>query len=269
MSRRFLRTIATCAAFALLVLADAPVIAQDAAKPAQEPKPSMDIYGFAMLDIGQNFKTINPNWFDTMRVHEAAVVGRPVRQGRHTFAGVRQTRFGVKTLHADRARRAEDPVRVRVVRHGRGRGPDDVPAAPCLRRARARSAPARRGARSWIPTSSRTRSSTGGRPAWCSSGTCRCAGCRIKGDNEAHAGRSSGRARAATRASTRTVSSCRTSRGASRCRTSRARTRMAGSGATSRSPACSAASTGTTCCDDQFDLSGSATGLGPELSART
>ncbi len=29
---------------------------------------AFEIYGFAMLDIGQDFKQINPNWFDTMRV---------------------------------------------------------------------------------------------------------------------------------------------------------------------------------------------------------
>src|SRR5678815_563209 len=44
-----------------------------AAEPAPAPAPvqgraSMEIYGFAMLDIGHNFKTINPKWYDTMRV---------------------------------------------------------------------------------------------------------------------------------------------------------------------------------------------------------
>ncbi len=34
----------------------------------QEPKPSLEIYGFAMLDIGHDFKQIDPNWSDTMRV---------------------------------------------------------------------------------------------------------------------------------------------------------------------------------------------------------
>ena len=56
-------------AMALALLALAPAAwAQDAAKPATEPKPSMTIYGFAMLDIGQNFTQIHPDWFDTMRV---------------------------------------------------------------------------------------------------------------------------------------------------------------------------------------------------------
>jgi hypothetical protein len=51
----------------LSVLAFAtPAAAQAPAQPDQ--KPSMEIYGFAMLDIGHDFKQINPNWFDTMRV---------------------------------------------------------------------------------------------------------------------------------------------------------------------------------------------------------
>ena len=39
-----------------------------AAAQASSSKPSFEIYGFAMLDIGHDFKAINPNWFDTMRV---------------------------------------------------------------------------------------------------------------------------------------------------------------------------------------------------------
>src|SRR5690349_1033385 len=37
------------------------------AQAASPSKPSFEIYGFAMLDIGQNFKQINPNWTDTLR----------------------------------------------------------------------------------------------------------------------------------------------------------------------------------------------------------
>ena len=31
-------------------------------------KPTFEIYGFAMLDMGHDFKQIHPDWFDTMRV---------------------------------------------------------------------------------------------------------------------------------------------------------------------------------------------------------
>ena len=64
--------------------------------PAVQGRSSMEIYGFAMLDIGQNFKTINSNWFDTMRVTKL-----PSFEGQHgedlnAFAGVRQSRLGVR-----------------------------------------------------------------------------------------------------------------------------------------------------------------------------
>ena len=35
---------------------------------ASTSKPSFEVYGFAMLDIGQNFKQIHPDWYDTLRV---------------------------------------------------------------------------------------------------------------------------------------------------------------------------------------------------------
>ena len=51
-----------------------------------------------MLDIGHDFKQINPNWFDTHARHEAAVVRRTSSDDDNsTFAGVRQSRLGVKS----------------------------------------------------------------------------------------------------------------------------------------------------------------------------
>ena len=61
-----------------------------------EPKPRMEIYGFAMLDMGLNFKTINPNWFDTMRVNRLPSFDGEFGEDGSTFAGVRQTRLGVR-----------------------------------------------------------------------------------------------------------------------------------------------------------------------------
>ena len=43
------------------------------AQPAA-PKPSFEIYGFAMLDVGHDFKQIHPNWYGHHARHEAAVV---------------------------------------------------------------------------------------------------------------------------------------------------------------------------------------------------
>ena len=45
----------------------------------------MDIYGFAMLDIGENFTQIHPDWYDTMRVSKLPSFDGRVRQGRQTF----------------------------------------------------------------------------------------------------------------------------------------------------------------------------------------
>ena len=45
-----------------------PLRPQSRPSSSAQPKPSLEIYGFAMLDIGHDFKQINPNWFDTLRV---------------------------------------------------------------------------------------------------------------------------------------------------------------------------------------------------------
>ena len=76
--------------FLLLVLLLVPV-------GATAQNPSMDIYGFAMLDMGHNFRTIHPDWFDTMRVTRLPSFEGQFGENNSTFAGVRQTRFGVRT----------------------------------------------------------------------------------------------------------------------------------------------------------------------------
>jgi hypothetical protein len=67
--------------------------------PAQSApsKASMEIYGFAMLDIGHDFKQINPNWSDTLRVTRLPSVENQFGEDHNTFAGVRQSRLGVRT----------------------------------------------------------------------------------------------------------------------------------------------------------------------------
>ena len=75
---------------ALLVLAAAaPVRAQD-------NKTSMEVYGFAMLDIGHNFDSIAPNWSDTMRVTRlpsfAGEYGGPHHFRRRPAVAVRRQR---------------------------------------------------------------------------------------------------------------------------------------------------------------------------------
>jgi DcaP outer membrane protein len=61
-----------------------------------EPQPSLEIYGFAMLDIGHDFKQINPNWNDTMRVTKLPSFEDQFGRDHNTFAGVRQSRLGVR-----------------------------------------------------------------------------------------------------------------------------------------------------------------------------
>ncbi len=79
---------------AAMMLATTAAFAQQPA--ADEPKPHVDIYGFAMLDMGVNFKTINPNWSDTMRVTRLPSSDGQFGENNSTFAGVRQSRLGVK-----------------------------------------------------------------------------------------------------------------------------------------------------------------------------
>ena len=74
-----------------------PAPAATAAVPAQASKPSFEVYGFAMLDIGHDFKQINPNWTDTMRVTRLPSFEDEFGRDHNTFAGVRQSRLGVRS----------------------------------------------------------------------------------------------------------------------------------------------------------------------------
>ena len=83
---------------------DKPATEKPAAETQAQPasKPSMEIYGFAMLDIGHDFKTINPNWSDTLRVTRLPSFEGQFGENNNTFAGVRQSRLGVRaTLPTD------------------------------------------------------------------------------------------------------------------------------------------------------------------------
>jgi hypothetical protein len=71
--------------------------AQDPAQPKPDAKPTFEIYGFAMLDIGQNFMQIDPSWFDTMRVTRLPSSEKQFGENNSTFAGVRQSRLGFKS----------------------------------------------------------------------------------------------------------------------------------------------------------------------------
>jgi hypothetical protein len=68
-----------------------------AAQSQQAQNPSVEVYGFAMLDFGQNFNQIHPDWFDTMRVTKLPSFEEEFGKDGNTFAGVRQTRLGVRS----------------------------------------------------------------------------------------------------------------------------------------------------------------------------
>ena len=102
-----------------------------------EAKPRLDIYGFAMLDMGYQTKQNDPNWFDVLRPTKLPSFpnefgdGRPLLRRR---AAEPPRREG---LHPDRRRRGQDDLRVRALRYRWGRRADHVPPAARLGRARA------------------------------------------------------------------------------------------------------------------------------------
>jgi hypothetical protein len=65
--------------------------------PATETKPSMDIYGFAMLDMGYQGEQNDPNWYDVLRPTKLPSFHHEFGRDNRWFAGVRQSRLGVKT----------------------------------------------------------------------------------------------------------------------------------------------------------------------------
>ena len=65
------------------------------AKP--EPKPWLDIYGFAMMDMGYDFKQVDPDWFDVVRPVKLPASKNQFGSDGNTYFSVRQTRFGARS----------------------------------------------------------------------------------------------------------------------------------------------------------------------------
>ena len=116
----------------LLVGLGASTARAQSQQPAQEPKPSMEIYGFAMLDMGHDFRQIHPDWYDTLRVTKLPSFNDEFGRDNRTFSGVRQSRLGVKTSTQTSLGELKTIFEYRVVWHRRGLRPDNVPAAPCV-----------------------------------------------------------------------------------------------------------------------------------------
>jgi hypothetical protein len=70
---------------------------QTTTAPVTPPKPSLETYGFAMLDMGHNFTQIHPDWYDTLRLTRLPAVKDEFGHDNSTFAGVRQSRLGVRS----------------------------------------------------------------------------------------------------------------------------------------------------------------------------
>ena len=77
--------------------ASAAPATQPVVQATSEPKPSFDIYGFAMLDMGHNFTQIHPDWSDTLRVTKLPSSKNEFGANHSTFSGVRQSRLGFKS----------------------------------------------------------------------------------------------------------------------------------------------------------------------------
>ncbi len=74
--------------------------AEASVAPKEEPENpgELEVYGFVMLDSGYDFgKVGDPAWFDTVRPTKLPAFDDQFAKGGRTFAGVRQTRFGVRS----------------------------------------------------------------------------------------------------------------------------------------------------------------------------
>lgn len=70
-----------------------------AATPDAKPdaKPWLDLYGFAMMDAGYDFKQTDPDWFDVIRPTKLPAYKDQFGANGNTYFSVRQTRFGAKS----------------------------------------------------------------------------------------------------------------------------------------------------------------------------
>lgn len=66
------------------------------AQPAAPEGPELEIYGFVMTDFGFDFRNNDPQWFDVNRPSKLPSFQNEFGFNNKTYAGVRQTRFGVK-----------------------------------------------------------------------------------------------------------------------------------------------------------------------------
>ena len=83
----------------MLVVAGALVAAIPGvyAQSSTEGNTKIDLYGFAMVDMGYDFNQNNPQWFDVMRPTKLPEATDEFGKDGNFYSGVRQSRLGVKT----------------------------------------------------------------------------------------------------------------------------------------------------------------------------
>ena len=86
-----------CASFAT-AQAPAPSPTPEPAPAPAEEKTRLDIYGFAMFDMGYQTKQNDPDWYDVVRPTKLPSFENQFGEDGHYFAGVRQSRLGVKSF---------------------------------------------------------------------------------------------------------------------------------------------------------------------------
>ena len=64
---------------------------------ATDTKPWLQLYGFAMMDAGYDFKQTHPDWFDVVRPTKLPSKKNEFGGDGNTYFSVRQTRFGAKS----------------------------------------------------------------------------------------------------------------------------------------------------------------------------
>jgi len=70
---------------------------QSADSQPQKPKAFLDIYGFAQMDAGYDFKQVDPDWFDVIRPVKLPSRKDEFGADGNAYFSVRQTRFGAKS----------------------------------------------------------------------------------------------------------------------------------------------------------------------------
>jgi hypothetical protein len=70
--------------------------APDPSAKAPQGESTFEIYGFAMLDAGYQFKQADPDWFDTVRPVKLPAFRNQFAPNGNYYTSVRQTRFGAK-----------------------------------------------------------------------------------------------------------------------------------------------------------------------------